>query len=144
MQTTLNDPGGGTMDRTGVPAGAEMAILHSLPRKLLLVDDEPDGAEFAAILFRLHGLQVTVVNSAADALQALQDDKGIDAVLSDLIMPDMGGSQLVGIIRERYPAMKIVMMSGHAAPDALKEMGQPCLFAAKPYRIDTILDLLRR
>lgn len=144
MQTTFNDPGGGTQDRLLVPGGAEPAIPNPLPHKLLLVDDEPDGAEFAAILFRSHGLQVTVVNSAADALQALQDDKEIDAVLSDLIMPDMGGSQLAGIIRDNYPALKIVMMSGHALPDVLEEVGQPCLFAAKPYRIDTILDLLRR
>lgn len=143
MQTTLNDPGGEAMDRLAVPRSAETALPHALPHKLLLVDDEPDGAEFAAILFRSHGLQVTVVNSAAQALQALADDKEIDAVLSDLVMPDMGGSQLAGIIRDRYPAIKIVMMSGHALPDVLAEVGQPCLFAAKPYRIDTILDLLR-
>lgn len=112
-------------------------------RKLLLVDDEVDGAEFAAALMRSHGLQVIVTHSAVEALQALQDDKEIDAVLTDVMMPDMSGLQLAGSIRESYPALKIVLMSGYALPDLLEAQGPPYLFATKPYRIDTILELLR-
>ena len=112
-------------------------------RKLLLVDDEVDGAEFAAALLRSHGLQVIVAHSAVEALQALQDDKEINAVLTDVMMPGMSGLQLAGSIREKYPALKIVLMSGYELPDLLKAQEPPYLFATKPYKIDTILELLR-
>ena len=70
--------------------------------KLLLVDDEVDGAEFAATLLRSNGLQVVVAHSATEALQVLQDDKEIDAVLTDVMMPGMSGLQLAASIREKY------------------------------------------
>lgn len=112
-------------------------------RKLVLVDDEVDGADFAAALLRSHGLQVLVVHSATEALQVLQDDKEIDAVLTDVMMPGMSGLQLASSIREKYPALKIVLMSGYVLPDLLTAQEPPYLFATKPYRIDTILELLR-
>lgn len=113
-------------------------------RKLLLVDDEPDGAEFAAALLGSHGLEVTVVHSADEALQALSGDKEIDAVLSDITMPGMTALELADEIRMRYPAIKIVLMSGHVVADMLKDRERPYLFATKPYRIDSILELLHR
>ena len=111
--------------------------------KLLLVDDEADGAEFAATLLSAHGLQVRVVHSAAEALQALQRDEGFDAVLTDVMMPEMSGLQLAESIREKYPSIKIILISGYAFPEAPEARQHPYLFASKPYRIDTILELLR-
>jgi CheY-like chemotaxis protein len=112
-------------------------------RKLLLVDDEADGAEFAAALLSSHGLQVSVVHSAEEALESLRHDAGIDAVLTDVTMPGIGGLQLADTVRENYPSIKIVLMSGYALPESLKDRKPPYLFASKPYRIDTILALLR-
>lgn len=114
-----------------------------LLRKLLLVDDEVDGAEFAAALLRLHGLPVRVVHSASEALQALRCDDEIDAVLTDFMMPGMNGLQLAQTVRSNYPSIKIIMMSGYEPPASLDDGGHSCLFVSKPYRIDTILGLLR-
>jgi CheY-like chemotaxis protein len=144
MQGTLDnfdgkphaDPSAISMDEPG--GGA-----NTLLRKLLLVDDEPDGAEFAAALLHSHGLDVTVVHSAHEALHVLESDKDIDAVLSDVIMPGMTGLQLAETIRAMYPAVKIVLMSGYTVPELLTDSERPYLFATKPYRIDAILKLLR-
>lgn len=143
MQTTLDDFNGGATDRLVMPTVQGIPMSSTLLGKLLLVDDEADGAEFAAMLLRSHGLQVTVVHSAIEALQALQNDKDFNAVLSDIRMPGMSGLQLAETIREKYPAIKIVLMSGYVSPGLLKEQQPPYLFASKPYRIDTILKLLQ-
>jgi CheY-like chemotaxis protein len=119
-----------------------MCPTPELLRKILLVDDEGDGAELAAELLRAHGLSVQVANSADEALQILQQDGNIDALLTDVMMPNMTGLQLAQTVRAKYPAIKIVLMSGYVVPELLKENEQPFLFAAKPYRIDSIINLL--
>jgi two-component system OmpR family response regulator len=113
-----------------------------LLRKLLLVDDEVDGAELAAALLKAHGLEVVVVHTAGDALLALQNDTEIDAILSDVMMPGMNGLQLAEAVKMMYPTVKIVLMSGYVLPELLKNRERPYLFATKPYRIDTIINLL--
>jgi len=114
-----------------------------LLRKVLLVDDEGDGAELAAALLRANGLEVLVANSANEALQLLRNNGNIDALLTDIMMPEMTGLQLAETVRVMYPAIKIVLMSGYVRPEMLEESEQPFLFASKPYRIDSIINLLR-
>ncbi|WP_230030006.1 response regulator [Massilia sp. Bi118] len=111
--------------------------------KILLVDDEPDGAEFAATLFGAHGLIVLIAHSAKEALQVLRDQKDIDAVLTDVMMPSMSGLELAKAIHQEYPRIKIVLVSGYAPPEQLNEKERAYLFAEKPYRIEHVLKLLR-
>ena len=141
MHADSNDAGGKAGDQPG-PVKEDGRAMRPLLRKLLLVDDEADGAEFAAVLLRAHGLQVTVVHSAVEALKVLEGDQEIDAVLTDVMMPDMSGLELAEIVCNRYPAMKIVLMSGYVSPRLLDEQQHTYLFASKPYRIDSILALL--
>jgi len=128
----------------GMPAPdqASDAGGHVLLRKVLVVDDEPDLADFAAALLDAHGLAVVVAHSGHEAMQRLQEDDEIDAVFSDVMMPGMTGVQLADAVREMYPRVKIVLASGYALPELLAGRERPYLFAAKPYRIDTILKLL--
>jgi len=115
---------------------------YTLLRKVLVVDDEPDLADFAAALLEAHGLDVVVAHSGHEAMQRLQEDGEIDAVFSDVMMPGMTGVQLADAVREMYPRVKIVLASGYALPELLAGRERPYLFAAKPYRIDTIIKLL--
>ena len=117
-------------------------IPDALLRKVLLVDDEADGAEIAAVLLRSNGFEVVVAHSASEALQALQDDKEIGVVLSDIMMPDMTGLQLADTVRETHPMIKIVLMSGYVAPALLKNREHEYLFVEKPYKMDTLLKVL--
>jgi CheY-like chemotaxis protein len=128
----------------GQSAGTEPKYASdTLLRKMLLVEDEADGAELAATLLSANGLEVVLAHSADEALRVLQADKEIDAIFTDIMMPGMNGLQLADTVRELYPTVKIVLTSGYVGPELLKDRERPYLFAAKPYRIDNILQLLR-
>lgn len=111
-------------------------------RKVLVVDDEPDLADLAAALLCGHGLEAMVAYSGLDALKALDSERDIDAVFSDVMMPGMTGLQLAECIRERYPRVKVVLTSGYTIPSLLAGARQPFLFTSKPYSIETIIRLL--
>ena len=131
----------------GVPAvdaeaAASPALLPRL-RKVLVVDDEQDLADMAQALLGAHGLDVVVAYSAQEALRVLASDNEIDAVFSDVVMPGMTGLQLADAVTEMYPTIKVVLASGYTLPALLAERERHYLFATKPYRIETILKLLR-
>lgn len=118
---------------------APQAVL----RKVLVVDDEQDLADMAAALLGAHGLEVVVAYSAHEALRMLERDSDIDAVFSDVVMPGMTGLQLADAVTAMYPKLKVVLASGYTVPSLLAERERQYLFTPKPYRIDTILKLLR-
>jgi two-component system, OmpR family, response regulator len=121
----------------------EAGLAGRLLRKVLVVDDEEDLANLAEMLLSSEGLDVVVANSAMDALRILEQDKDIDAVFSDVMMPGMTGLQLADAVRDMYPHVKIVLTSGYTLPALLAGRQTSYLFAPKPYRIDTVMKLLR-
>ena len=93
----------------------QSAILRGL--RVLLVEDERDARELFAIALRRFGAEVTAVESAAQALDALGREK-TDVMVSDIQMPEMDGYELIGAVRalkangaSRVPA---VAMTAHA------------------------------
>lgn len=114
-----------------------------LVRKVLVVDDEVDLAHLAEALLASEGLDVVVANSAHEALRILAQDGAIDAVFSDVMMPGMTGLQLADSVSEMYPRVKIVLTSGYTLPALLAGRQRQYLFTPKPYRLDTIMKLLR-
>ena len=125
------------------PDQEDTDIAKRLLRKVLVVDDEVDLAYLAEALLCSEGLEVVVANSAMDALALLEKDKDIDALFSDVMMPGMTGLQLADAVSEMYPRVKIVLTSGYTLPALLAGRQTHYLFVPKPYRIDTVMKLLR-
>jgi CheY-like chemotaxis protein len=114
-------------------------------RKVLVVDDERELADLAELLLCSCGLKVTVAYSATEALRILESDREINAIFSDVMMPGMNGLQLASVVKGLYPQIKIVLTSGYTSPALLAEHGydRPYFFTPKPYRIQTVIELLR-
>lgn len=110
---------------------------------MLVVDDEPDVADLAVAMLRSCGLRAIVAYSAAEALFALAADPAIDAVFSDVMMPEMSGVQLASFVRSRHPSVKIVLTSGYTPPGMLEERDRLYRYTSKPYMIETVIELLR-
>lgn len=128
---------------TGSSALPDDTLPSSLarPRKVLVIDDEPDLADLAGALFCGHGLDARIAHSAQEALAILGTDPEIDAVFSDVMMPGMNGLQLAETIRHLYPKVHIVLTTGFISPLLAETHSQhyPCV--TKPYRIETVIAL---
>lgn len=133
-------PGGPEPDGHKAPAFSSTR----LPRKVLVVDDESDLADLTLALLRCSGLDAIVAYSAQQALRTLENDRTIDALFSDIMMPGMTGLQLGEIVRRFYPHVKVVLTSGYVLPSLLAASGPPFPYVSKPYRIDAVIRLLGR
>ena len=91
-----------------------MKRAASVPRRVLVVDDNRDACELAAELLRLSGHEVVVAHDGAQALQAL-DSFPADVALLDIGLPIMNGLELARRIREgvRGKEIRLVAVTGY-------------------------------
>jgi putative nucleotidyltransferase with HDIG domain len=80
-------------------------------RRLLIVDDEPGIVKLLAEVLRQGGYTCLGCQSGHEALR-LMSTRGFDAVLCDIHMPGMSGLELLRLVREKYPRMAFVMVTG--------------------------------
>jgi CheY-like chemotaxis protein len=112
------------------------------PSTVLVVEDNIDAAESAAVLLRLHGHQVTVAHDGVEALQAAERIQP-DVVLLDIGLPKLSGWEVAKALRER-PTRKrplLVAITGYndgAARERSAEAGID-LHLAKPVDWDFLL-----
>lgn len=102
------------MSDTTTPTQAEPAVAaHSV----LIVDDSAMDRHLAgAIVQKMGNWQSSFAGHGLEALQALEKYRP-DVVLTDMLMPEMDGLQLVQAIRTRYPLVPVILMTAHGSED---------------------------
>ncbi len=114
---------------------------------MLLVED--DESLLALTRATLEDLGYSVL-TATDGLEALEIDEEYDGeihlLLSDVIMPSLGGFEMSEIIHERRPDMKIVFMSGYPNRGQTKGRSIPerSDFLQKPIKSERLAMILRK
>jgi len=141
-----SEPGTGTSARIYLPAekdfihvnvGTEASLQGT--ETVLVVDDENLLLTMAETILTEYGYKVLTANSGQKALAMLsRDDTRADLVVTDLVMPGMGGRELVERIRQLAPTLKILCTSGYVMP-ADKQTGTAYL--QKPF---TSVELLAK
>jgi DNA-binding NtrC family response regulator len=88
--------------------------MSQQPGRVLVVDDERDILRACERILTGAGHEVVTLGSAEEAIDALATNRNFDVVLCDIVMPDLLGSDLFGIVRERWPhlAERFVFMTG--------------------------------
>lgn len=111
---------------------------------ILMVDDEQPLLELGCKVLEKQGYKVFSAQSGKQALKILES-KAIDLVLSDIIMTEMSGYQLIKIVKEKYPNIKTQLVSGYS--DAQNNDVEDKLLQEnilyKPYTSETLLERLR-
>jgi PAS domain S-box-containing protein len=133
--------------------GSEPAIGASIQRMpevgtetLLLVEDEAAVRASVRRLLEWHGYTVLEAGNGADALRVYEENQnGIDLVLTDIGMPEMGGHELIERLRARRPDLRVLFMSGHADRVFTRNgaMPQGTGFVEKPFTVETLMRRLR-
>lgn len=93
--------------------------------RILVVDDEQDIRDVTCLLLGKSGYEAISIDGAQAALDAMEKEP-YDLVLTDMLMPDMDGVELITEIRRRDPAQVIVAMSGggHAPKESYLQIAK--------------------
>ena len=113
--------------------------------KILVIDDEPVVLNSCRKVLEEDGFDVYLVPSADEALKAMKKE-GYDLLLVDVKMPKHDGIYLMQKVKEKWPDVPIIVMSGYPTPDTITDgakMGADA-FIAKPFTPDELLETIRQ
>jgi CheY-like chemotaxis protein len=95
---------------------------------VLVVDDDPEHCAYMAEVLARRGFRVGMALNGRDAITCLEQE-AFETVVTDIYMPDLDGIELVRALRERWPALKVVAVTGgglgypSGVPNLLKYLG---------------------
>lgn len=94
-----------------------------MKKRILLVDDEVDFVELIKYRLEINGYDVTAVGNGKEALNRLKKEK-FDAVLLDILMPQMDGLTALKKIRKRDKDLPVFMLTAHSDKEQFKQANQ--------------------
>ena len=112
-----------------------------MPAKILLVDDEKDFLDIMTERMVVRGMKVSTATSAEEALKMVQKES-FDAVIMDLMMPEMDGFKALKLFKMTRPELPIILLTANVPEEK-------CIEAVKLGAMDVIekpadLNLLTR
>src|SRR5437588_7509785 len=114
----------------------------SKPAIVLVVEDEPMLLLMAGTMVEDAGLQPLYANNADEAIAILEARTDIRIVFTDVDMPgSMDGIKLAAAVRNRWPPIRIIVVSGHPSA-GLSKLPDGARFFAKPYDEQRIVETL--
>jgi len=114
---------------------------------ILVTDDEENIRGFMRQALEMEGHEVLEAENGRKALEILENNATINLVVTDMIMPDMDGLELIRNIQRDMPSMRVVAVSGGGAIEADKYLEFAHRLGAlitleKPVEIDAFLDAI--
>jgi CheY-like chemotaxis protein len=101
---------------------------------VMVIEDEPTVREMVCEMLESLGYTAIEAGSADEATRLVHENKQIEVVLVDLIMPGVGGPEMVARIRKLRPQIPVVFMSGYSdRASQVQELGPDALFLQKPF-----------
>jgi signal transduction histidine kinase len=122
----------------------EPAAVQGRGETVLVVEDEPAVREITARILRRSGFAVLEAASGAEAL-TLAADRQFDLLLTDLVMPQVSGTELARRIHQMLPDVPVLFMSGYSqdvlGPRGALDSGAPLI--QKPFAAQELLKAIR-
>jgi two-component system cell cycle sensor histidine kinase/response regulator CckA len=112
------------VERRGAPRPDSMpAVQDEAPAgaTILLVEDEPAVRAIAARSLGKAGFRVFQASGGSGALHLVAQHGQPDLMLTDLMMPGIGGVELARRLRERWPELPVLFMSGYSVEDLMRQ-----------------------
>jgi PAS domain S-box-containing protein len=119
-------------------------LPHGGGERIVVVEDEIGAREGLVDLLTMLGYEVVAVGSAEEA-RRLPQEPAFDVLLSDLLLPDVSGAELARGFLERWPRLKVILMSGYTEDEAVRRgVGAGTLrFLQKPFDMRTLAREIR-
>jgi len=151
-------PGVGSVFRVYLPRATDVEAYYTEPdqqsearlggdRTILVVEDNKAVRALIVRNLASHGYHVL---EAEDGLRgyelALRHSTGIDLVITDVVMPELGGAEMVRRLRLSLPDLRVIYVSGHSQDhlDPKDVTGIRTEFLHKPFSLDTLAETIKR
>lgn len=113
---------------------------------ILVVEDDEGVRGLICRSLRASGYTVLEARHGEDALTILQQHHGpAHAVVTDLVMPEMGGAALVELLHSWYPTLRVLFVSGYSEETvaAAGSLFPGAMYLAKPFSGETLVRTMR-
>lgn len=112
-----------------------------MPKKILIIDDEPEICKMVTEFLFDAGYTASYALNGPDGLAMIKRDLP-SLVLLDIGMPGMDGIEVMRLIREQFPALLVVVLTGHRDPETVKKMAELGVseYLTKPIHLETLLN----
>jgi two-component system sensor histidine kinase ChiS len=117
------------------------------PKKVVIVEDEPNAADMFAEMMRISGYRVIISHSSTPAMSIIRAEMP-DVVILDIMMPDISGIEVLRFLRREPSLMRlpVVIVSAKALPSDIQaglEAGASA-YLTKPVRLDKLRETVDR
>jgi len=151
--TVESEPGKGScfkiyfpLCEKGTSVVSKTTVPGRLSARVLIVDDEPVLRELLGEILASAGITVLKAAGGREALDIYTGRSDIDAVVLDMMMPEMSGGEVYKELLNINPRLKVVFVSGGDYDNESRDMAycvsEP-VFVHKPYHVGEVLDKLR-
>ncbi len=112
---------------------------------IVAVDDQPDVLDVVSHTVEMMGGHVTSFTNAMDAMEYLIENKSVDCLLLDIMMPVLDGPAMLEELSNKGIRIPVVMMSGYSAenPEMFAHMSAVHSIVQKPFRPEDLIKTLR-
>lgn len=111
---------------------------HARSKRILLAEDDPEMSDLLSNFLKSEGYSVETVANGDEAMAYARENESevIDLLVTDLVMPSIGGLQLAGWFRDKFPATKILIISGFTDEMVIfqENLTRDTTFLPKPLR----------
>ena len=149
-----SEVGRGTTVTVYLPATDGEAVADSHPRvgtdvsgteKVLVVDDEEQVRQVVAEMLAEHGYDVESATTPEDAIRMVEGGLRPDVLVTDVVMPKLGGPELAARLVELHPDLRVVLISGYTEHGLLaaEALSRSALFLRKPFTAEQLASAVR-
>jgi DNA-binding NtrC family response regulator len=113
--------------------------------RILIVDDDDIARKNFARILQKQGLPVSTAKTGAEGLECLSEGS-YDLVMTDLVMEDLNGLELLSRIKNQFPDVEVILITGYASiPTAIEAIKKGAYhYLEKPVRPDEMVHLARQ
>lgn len=128
---------------SGLSSSGSLAAPGGHGETILLVDDEAPLRQLIQELLTSAGYKVLTAGDGIEAISVYEQERaGIAMLITDMVMPRLGGEGLIRAIRRLAPGLPVIAISGNRDPSTIAQIAPHLHFLAKPFASEALLHLV--
>lgn len=114
-----------------------------MTKSILIVDDNPNMSALLSEMLEIFDYESELAEDGLVALEKLKQSK-FSLIITDMKMPNMTGLELLEQVKQKYPKIPVVLISGYSVDSMNKESSEykPDGFLSKPFMMTDVEELL--